>query len=116
MPDTDPSTVTVKRALRRLAFSVSAPQSASRDPAACPDSTQIITRAVAAIDDIEQAADFLTHVGIDRFEQALTECERAGTTSLVQSGREAAAAYRAYRRAANHFRSGRGTPLRRDAK
>ncbi|WP_338727960.1 hypothetical protein [Haladaptatus sp. DJG-WS-42] len=116
MPDPDPSTATVKRALRRLAFAVSATEPDCRAATDCADATHIVTRGIAAIDDIELAADFLTDVGFDRFEQALTACEREEPDSLVQSGREAAEAYRAFRRAANHFRSGRGTPLRRDAK
>ena len=113
------STTAVKRALAALA---------TRTDTARRPYVAVIDEADAARTDLRRAAGFVDAVGLDRLEDAVDAADRAGDETAAERGREALAAYRAFRRAAvdgasgeaegpdrgdderDHFRSGPGIP------
>ncbi|TKX56745.1 hypothetical protein EXE44_13365 [Halorubrum sp. SS7] len=113
------STTAVKRALAALA---------TRTDTARRPYVAVIDEADAARADLRRAAGFVDAVGLDRLAEAVDAAERRGDEAAAERGREALAAYRAFRRAADgsggdgdggperrgdgrdHFRSGPGIP------
>ena len=113
------STTAVKRALAALA---------TRTDTARRPYVAVINEADAARTDLRRAAEFVDAVGLDRLADAVDAAHRAGNEAAAERGREALAAYRAFRRAAagektdhrdrgdggrtdrDHFRSGPGIP------
>ncbi|KOX95765.1 MULTISPECIES: hypothetical protein [Halorubrum] len=116
------STTAVKRALAALA---------TRTDTARRPYVAVIDEADAARADLRRAAGFVDAVGLDRLAEAVDAAERADDEAAAERGREALAAYRAFRRAADgpgrdgdadaggperrgdgrdHFRSGPGIP------
>jgi len=63
------------------------------------DYRRIIERAAAATDDIEAAARFRTEVGLDRLRDAVERADRE-VSGCAETGREALAAFEAFRAAA----------------
>ncbi|MFC6992075.1 hypothetical protein ACFQH3_10110 [Haladaptatus sp. GCM10025707] len=137
MSDDVPDPDAVKRALRRLAFAPTVGASPTADATASesdaarsklddipPEPDDIISepddalvrRGVAAVDDVEAAAEFFAAVPLNQFQAAVERCAATGDDDLAGAGRRAIETVRDFRRVANHFRSGRGIPLRRDAK
>jgi hypothetical protein len=74
--------------------------------------TPAIGEAVAALDDVRDAAAFVDAGGLDRLRRDVDRADRAGDAAAARRGRDAIAAIERCRRvAADHFRSGRGTVL-----
>jgi hypothetical protein len=74
---------------------------------------EIITRAQAAVDDIDLAAAFVDEIGINELETAVQQAEHE-VSSLTEDGQDALAAFREFRAAAtgdNHFHHGHDTSL-----
>jgi hypothetical protein len=92
----------VRAALHALADDATAP---SADADAIAD-------AVAALDDVRDAAAFVADGGLLRLRRAIDRADRAGDDAAARRGRDALAALERCRRAAaDHFHSGRGTVL-----
>ncbi len=86
------STIAVKRALTALA---------TRTDTARGSYVAIIDEADAARADLRRAAGFVESVGLGRLDEAIGAAERAGDKEAAARGREALAAYRAFREVAS---------------
>lgn len=86
------STLAVKRALTALA---------TRTDTATRPYVAVIDEADAARTDLRRAAGFVDSVGLERLEEAVAAAERDGDEAAADRGREALAAYREFREAAN---------------
>ena len=86
------STLAVKRALTALA---------TRTDTATRPYVAVIDEADAARTDLRRAAGFVDSVGLERLEEAVAAAERDGDETAADRGREALAAYREFREAAN---------------
>lgn len=85
------STTAVKRALSALA---------TRTDTARHPYVAVIDEADAARSDLRRAAGFVDAVGLDRLAEAVDAANHAGDEAAAERGRDALAAYRAFRRAA----------------
>ena len=86
------STAAVKRALSALA---------SRTDTATRPSVAVIDEADAARADLRRAAGFVDSGGLDRLDEAIAAAERAGDEDAAERGRDARAAFRRFREAAD---------------
>lgn len=86
------STLAVKRALTALA---------TRTDTATRPYVAVIDEADAARTDLRRAAGFVDSVGLERLEEAVAAAERDGDEAAADRGRDALAAYREFREAAN---------------
>ena len=86
------STDAVKRALSALA---------SRTDTATRPSVAVIDEADAARTDLRRAAAFVSADGLARLDEAIAAAERAGDERVAERGREARAAFRRFREAAD---------------
>ena len=86
------STIAVKRALTALA---------TRTDTATRPYVAVIDEADDARADLRRAAGFAESVGLDRLDEAVTAAADNGDEAAAERGREALAAYREFREAAN---------------
>jgi len=86
------STTAVKRALTALA---------TRTDTATRPYVAVIDEADAARTDLRRAAGFVESVGLDRLDEAVAAADDDGNETAAERGREALAAYREFREAAN---------------
>lgn len=101
----------VKRALRALAC--------GGDVSDGPAHRQVIEDAAAALDAVDDAAQFRETQGLSRLRSAVRTATRRDDRTIARTGRRTLSAFDAYRRAAAgtadtgdvHFRSGHGTSL-----
>ena len=85
---------------------------AADDAGASTVDTDAIDEAVAALDDVRDAAAFVASDGLPRLRRAIDRADRAGDDATACRGRDALDAIERCRRtAADHFHCGHGTVL-----
>lgn len=108
----------VRQALATLARTASSENESAGTTARTDDHAtfrETIERATVAIEDVDDAAAFVTDVGVDELERAVERADQS-VSACADDGRRALDAFRAFRDAAagDHFHSGRGTSLAGD--